>query len=101
MDEFWAWFIVGVCCYGIGYLTIGIAMNYIWRLWAHNKVGQFWWYGICKGIQTYYPGVWDFMRNYNSLYTFIRWLFWPIMIPLQLRLQTRVLNRMSSCKYYY
>ena len=100
MNTMMVWTFIGAGLYGIGYLTVGMMTNYIWKLWAWHKVGQFWDYSIRKGMPVYYPGVWYFVQEYNGLYSVIRVIFWPVMIPVQLTLQTKVLNRLANCRYY-
>lgn len=101
MSEIYTWIFVGICMYVVGYLTIGVLTNYVWQNWAWHRVGQFWDYGLRKGMSVYYPGIWYFVQEYNMVYSIIRYTLWPIAIPVQLILQTNALVRISEVKYYY
>ena len=101
MSEAWAWTIVFICLYLMGYLIFGMITNDIWQRWAWGKVGQFWDYGLRKGMKIYYPTVWCFVQECNLAYSILRVAFWPVTIPVQLVLQTKAINRLSARKYYY
>lgn len=100
MNETTAYVICGLCLYAAGYLSVGLVSEKLWEVWAWRRVGQFWEYGIKKAYITYYPGLCWFLRWHNKAYTVIRCLLWPVVIPVQLALRTRVLVRLSEQRYY-
>lgn len=100
MNETMAYAVCGIFLYAAGYLSVGLISEKLWEIWAWKRVGQFWEYGVKKGYAVYYPGLVWFLRWHNRAYTVIRCLFWPVAIPVQMVLRTKVLTRLSEQKYY-
>lgn len=100
MSEWLAYVMCGVFWYAAGYLAIGLVTEKLWELWAWHRVGQFWEYGVKKGYHIYYPGLCWFLRWHNGLYGVLRCILWPVVIPVQLVLRTKVLVKISERRYY-
>lgn len=92
---------IGMVGYFVAYLVIGCGMTAIWKAWAHGKAGVFWEYSMNEGLRIYYPGVWWFVRECHKLYTVIYILLWPIMVPGQLIMMTKVMRRLMYRRYWY
>ncbi len=99
--ETMAWVYIGVVAYAVAYLVVGCGLTGLWKMWATHKVGIFWDYSINEGLKLYYPEIWYFVYGYPKIYSVTYVILWPIMVPLQLVLMTRVLNRLASGRYYY
>lgn len=100
MSMVMAYVMAGIFWYAVGYLAIGLLTEKLWEFWAWHKVGQFWEYGVKKGYDIYYPGLVWFLRWHNRFYTVVRCILWPVVIPVQLVLRTKVLLRLCERKYY-
>lgn len=101
MTEQMAYFMIGVIGYFLAYTVIGIAATSIWKSWAWHKVGQFWEYSINEGLRLYHPGVWYFVRQHHILYSAMYIMLWPVMVPGQMVMNTKVLRRLMSREYWY
>lgn len=101
MMETMVWIYWGIVAYLAMYLGFGCGATWIWKQWAMNKVGVFWKYTIDKGLSVYYPGYFSFASNYHWLYSVVYVALWPIMVPTQLTMMTKVLNKLTSREYWY
>ena len=101
MTEIMAYTIMGLMVYAVAYLVIGCSITAIWKMWANNKVGIFWQYSIDRGLKMYYPGMHYFVKEYNVLYSIIYVLLWPVMVPAQTIMMTKVINRLTSRRCWF
>ena len=93
--------VVGIVLYFTAYLAVARGIIFLWKIWATHKVGAFWEYGVKKGMEQYHPELWDFIVWHRWTYNVVYVGFWPITVPVQLVMTTKVLNRIASKRYYY
>lgn len=92
---------VGVFAYFVAYLVIGCGSTAIWKDWAWRTSGEFWEYNLNKGLELYYPGIWRFIKYKNLLYSTLYIALWPVMVPVKIALNNKVLRRLMSREYWY
>lgn len=101
MTEKTFYVIVGVFVYFVAYLVAGCGLTAIWKNWAWRIAGEFWEYSLNKGLKMYYPEIWWFARYRHLLYSVLYITLWPIMVPGQIMINSKVLRRMMSRDYWY
>lgn len=100
MTEQMVYIFVGVVMYLWAYAVIGCSATLIWKNWAWRKAGQFWDYSLNEGLKQYYPGVWYFVKRRHFLYSAMYIILWPVMVPGQMAMNTKVLRRVMSREYW-
>lgn len=101
MTEQMVYAVLGIIGYFMAYLAIGCGTVAIWKNWAWRNIGEFWEYSLYKGLQLYYPGFWSFIRYQNFLYSALYIAAWPVMVPVQIIINTKVLRRVMCREYWY
>ena len=101
MNQNYIYAFMGMIGYFVAYLVIGCGMTAIWKEWAIEKAGIFWDYSMSEGLRLYYYRIWRFVREYHKLYSVIRILIWPIMVPVRLVMMTKAMRRLMCRKYWY
>lgn len=92
---------VGLFGYYMAYLAIGCSITAIWKNWAWKTAGEFWEFNLNEGMKLYYPGFWWFIRHRKLLYSALYIIFWPVMVPGQIIINSKVLRRVMSREYWY
>ena len=101
MTEQTAYVILGIIGYFLVYIIVACSTAIIWKTWAWRRFGEFWEYILGKGIKMYYPGIFNFMYEHNFLYSIVYIAFWPIVVPVQTVMNTKVMKKVMSKEYWY